>query len=513
MIKSLILLPFLSVVLLAQAPVITSANNAIFLTNQQNTFTVVATGNPTPQFTISGVPKNVTFVDNGDGTATLSGSPFLTVDFPSTWSAIIKASNGIQPDNQQTFSLIIQPGIIQHIIVIIQENRTPDNLLSQCNIPGADIIASPKGSAIPLAKTPDLGHAHSSFVREAQGIWPNGPYAYQYVQYSDIQAYCQIATTYGYADRMFHTNQGPSLPAHQFLISGTSQVTDTSNWFVSDNGGNWQGKIPCTGSTGAYVPTIDPLGDTSTAYPCFNRSSILDLFAADGVTWNYYGVNWVLSNADIWIAPWMLQNWYAASYDKAAYRVNTVRANTYLMQDIAEGHLPSVAFVTPTAACSDHPSQNTGCGPSWVGGIVNAIGGNPNYWANTIIIVTWDEWGGYYDHVPIMQNTWGSLGASYIGGFRVPMFVISAYGQQGFVSEQQHDFGSILRFIECQMLACQLIGPGTFADAIDMNDTLSEFFPGLQQQTKNIQKFIPITKGLRAITYEEQHSNKPVDTE
>ena len=74
--------------------------------------------------------------------------------------------------------------------------------------------------------------------------------------------------------------------------------------------------------------------------------------------------------------------------------------------------------------------------------IVNAIGNSP-YWSNTAIFITWDDWGGWYDHVPPH-----SIINSYEYGFRVPLIVVSPYAKPGYVSHVTHDFGSILKFIE-----------------------------------------------------------------
>jgi hypothetical protein len=92
-------------------------------------------------------------------------------------------------------------------------------------------------------------------------------------------------------------------------------------------------------------------------------------------------------------------------------------------------------------ASTIHASTNNGCGPSWVALVVNAIGNSP-YWSNTAVIVTWDDWGGWYDHVapPILN--------SYEYGFRVPMLVISPYAKLAYISHATHDFGSILKFAE-----------------------------------------------------------------
>jgi len=130
--------------------------------------------------------------------------------------------------------------------------------------------------------------------------------------------------------------------------------------------------------------------------------------------------------------------------------------------------------VIPTGADSDHAKSNDGCGPSWVTSIVNAIGNSPTYWNNTVIIIAWDDWGGWYDHVPPPQviddgNSWGS---GYVYGFRVPMVVISPYvTKAGYISKVNHDFGSILKFIENNY---NLPGLG-YADTNALDD-LSDLF-------------------------------------
>lgn len=81
----------------------------------------------------------------------------------------------------------------------------------------------------------------------------------------------------------------------------------------------------------------------------------------------------------------------------------------------------------PDGRYSDHPAVNDGSGPSWVAAILNAIG-TSQYWSNTTIFITWDDWGGFYDHVaPPIYN-------SYEYGFRVPLIAVSAYAKPGYVS-------------------------------------------------------------------------------
>ena len=108
--------------------------------------------------------------------------------------------------------------------------------------------------------------------------------------------------------------------------------------------------------------------------------------------------------------------------------------------------------------------MNTGLGPSWVASIVNAVGNSP-YWANTAIFITWDDWGGWYDHVPP-----SSIYNSYEYGFRVPLVVVSQYAKRGYISHVDHDFGSILKFIE------ELYGLPSLGYADSRADDLSDCF-------------------------------------
>ncbi|HWO28477.1 MAG TPA: alkaline phosphatase family protein, partial [Candidatus Acidoferrum sp.] len=123
---------------------------------------------------------------------------------------------------------------------------------------------------------------------------------------------------------------------------------------------------------------------------------------------------------------------------------------TSVLTDITSGKLAQVSWVIPTGTNSDHAGNtlSTG-GPSWVASIVNAIGAS-SYWSNTAIIITWDDWGGWYDHVPPPKivNDGTSWGSGYVYGFRVPLIVVSPYAKPAHISHVNHDFGSILNLIE-----------------------------------------------------------------
>jgi len=395
---------------------------------------------------------------------------------------------------------------IQHVVIIFQENRTPDNLFYGLCIP-------PYGSASACSTTPsatqydiqtsnwlnnqsssgvtqpgevdlgtvgsnpdnyDLSHAHSAFVDMcdlnsttsvcamdgaslvtpscAKGVtncWPANP-QFMYVNPTDVQPYIQMAQQYTFADRMFQTNQGPSMPAHQFIISGTSAPAVGSNLFEAENPGgvtNANNNTGCTAPPAETVAMIDPSGSEATLmYPCFEHPTLTDELNKANISWRYYAP----SAGSIWTAPNAIQHMCAPPDSTACTAsdwVNSVvlattQNPTPVLNDITSGTLATVSWVIPNGLESDHALSNDGTGPSYVASIVNAIG-NSAYWSNTAIIITWDDWGGWYDHVPPEQML-----NSYEYGFRVPMLVISPYAKPAYVSHVNHDFGSILKFIE-----------------------------------------------------------------
>jgi len=363
----------------------------------------------------------------------------------------------------------------QHVVVIVQENRTPDNLFHDPVLMarGADIASSglnSSGATVPLTSSPlainyDLSHVHSSFVAMYDGgkmdaadkipaycnlnPCPPNP-QYMYVQASDAGPYFQMAEQYTFGDRMFQTNQGPSFPAHQFILSGTSAPTATSNLFAAENPAGGAG---CAAAANSLVAIIDPGGkESSQMYPCFEHPTLSDELDAKGISWRYYAPN----ASSIWTAPNAIQHMCQAQTQNGQLACtgttwsNVVIPPSQVLTDIANNQLPTVSWVIPAGQNSDHPgSVDANGGPSWVASIVNAIG-NSSYWSNTTIILTWDDWGGWFDHVapPKIINDGTSWGSGYAYGFRVPLIVISPYAKAAYISHTPHDFGSILNFIE-----------------------------------------------------------------
>ena len=354
----------------------------------------------------------------------------------------------------------VPPGItkIQHIVIIVQENRSVDNLFN--GLPGADTVTSGKnsqGGTVNLAPVPfeagyDPRHLHNDFVTEYNGgamngfdkvgINPNPGYtippnaAYGYVPRSETVPYFQLAERFAFADEMFQTNEGPSFPAHQYLISGSSVPAAGSPYKVSENIINTN-RSPknggCDAPAGATTYLIDQFGnENNTIFPCLERQTLVDLLDADHVKWRYYTPSYyyVFSAIDAIRHLRYGPDW-----------VNVTVPETKIFKDITKGTLPAVSWVVPTGGNSDHSGNLSNAGPSWVASVTNAIGTSP-YWDSTAIFVTWDDWGGWYDHTkPQILN-------SYELSFRVPLLVISPYARPGYVSHAPHEFGSILKFVE-----------------------------------------------------------------
>jgi phospholipase C len=294
---------------------------------------------------------------------------------------------------------------------------------------------------------------------------PNFQFAY--VQPQDAAPYFQLAEQYTFADRMFQTNQGPSFPAHQFVLAGTSAPTATSTMFASEGpvgGSNRPGlHTGCTAPPGQRVEMIDPSGvEGQKMFPCFEHSTLSDLLDAQSLSWRFYTP---VPN-DLDTAPNAIRHLrFGPDWKK-----DIVEGPARILSDVAQGRLASVTWVIPSSQESDHPGTNDGLGPSWVASVVNAIGGS-QFWSSTAIFVSWDDWGGWYDHVaPVVVNDGTSWGSGYVYGFRVPLLVISPYAQQAYISHVTHDFGSILKFTE-EVFGLPSLG---YADAYA--DDLSDCF-------------------------------------
>jgi phospholipase C len=458
------------------------------------------------------------------------------------------------------------PPQIKNVVILFQENRTPDNLFHfltpACPIPAKatglsactpelstscyDIapcgLSNQTGKVVPYTLQPvsmvlgiDPLHTHAAYIQMCDpepntfacrndGAWQistplNASYTYvenPAVTNSDgskgyfLDPYLTLAKDYGWANRMFQTNQGPSFPAHQYIFAGTSAVTaedDANSLFIAENfGASGPGENDgCLAQKSAINRTVAPAISTPPAacvlstdnsvqecrvyndalvYPtspqgsfCATHESMGDLLSAHNISWKYYAP----APDSIWTAPDAIASICQPGFSRPSgqpdsalectgplwnQHVDTQNLGTDILRDISKCDMANVSWVMPNGTWSDHPAYGFGAyyGPSWIASVVNAIGNNPtcpagtadagqNYWQNTAIIITWDDWGGFSDHVPSPNKyklPCKSLNCTgdYEIGFRVPLIVVSAYTPAGYINNYDQDFGSILRMIE-----------------------------------------------------------------
>jgi phospholipase C len=327
---------------------------------------------------------------------------------------------------------------------------------------------------------------------------------FQFVDNSSgiLNPYLTLATQYGWANYMFQTNQGPSFPAHQYLFGGTSAPTagdDAMGIFAADNGTNHLNLQGCTSAATELVTLIEPSGIFAQLYPCFEHVTLPDVLP-NGVTWRYYATT-VGSQGGLWTAPNAIQHICQSTGPGGScigqqWTDNVDLNPADVLTDINNCHLRSVSWVTPIGQNSDHAGNTANVGgPSWVASIVNAIGsstacdGGTGYWNNTAIVITWDDWGGWYDHEP--PTILSTIQGDYEQGFRVPLIYVSAYTRRAYIGNNRIDFGSVLLFIERNFGA----GAGTlnFADARAQH-RLGGFF----NLKMNPRSFTPVSAPLSA---------------
>jgi phospholipase C len=260
-------------------------------------------------------------------------------------------------------------------------------------------------------------------------------------------------------------------------LAGTSQLTATSPLFAAENMLNPFEDAGCAAPPDQRVIVIGPGGqEEGWVFPCFEHQTLPDLLDrhVPPISWRYYAPSSTIPS--IWDAPNSIRHLCRPSHGVCEgpnwTNGTIVLSSPQVLLDIAAHRLQAVSWVIPNGYYSDHPqTRQDGTGPSWVAAIINAIGAS-RYWEHTAVLVTWDDWGGWYDHVA-PPSPQGRPFGYYEFGFRVPLLVISPYTPNGYISPVQHDFGSILRFVE-KVFGLGRIPPGDFADA--RADDLADFF-------------------------------------
>ncbi|MGH9433593.1 MAG: alkaline phosphatase family protein, partial [Terriglobia bacterium] len=361
--------------------------------------------------------------------------------------------------------------VIQHVIFIIKENRSFDHYFGQ--YPGADGATSgtiSTGQVIPLRHAPDqaldIGHDWTSALTAMDGgkmdqfdliLYANvngGYQAYSQLTQADIPNYYAYAQNFVLADQMFSSLHGESFPNHLYTIAAQSGGVFT----VPQPAGpqkalyNWGCDLP----PDYLVRVLDDAGDISDAFPCLDFQTLADSLDNAGVSWKYYA------------PPQGQQGYQFSTYDAINHIRNSsiwsqnVVPDTQFAIDAANGNLPAVSWLV-TGPNSEHPPNSTCQGENWTVQQLNALMQGPD-WNTSAVFLTWDDFGGFYDHVaPPPVDIYGL-------GPRVPLLIISPYAQAGYISHTQYEFSSVLKFIE-EVFS---LPPLTERDA-NANDTTDSF--------------------------------------
>ncbi len=378
---------------------------------------------------------------------------------------------------------------IKHVIVIMQENRSFDSYFG--TYPGADGIPMQNGVSTVCVNDPrtgqcvkpyhdsqDLNHGGphgqvdatndinggkmDGFIAEAEHgkkgcVDPNNP-ACTSVGTTDVMGYHdarEIPNYWNYAqnfvlqDHMFEPNASWSLPAHLFMVSAWS-----ANCTRPGDPSSCQSNINRPGGTKKQQTKAD-----------YAWTDLTYLMYKAKVNWAYYvfaGTEPDCANDAADCVPGMqsaktpgiwnpLPNFDTVKNDGQLGNIQTI-SNYYTAAK--NGTLPAVSWIDPNGKVSEHPPALVSTGQSYVTGLINAAMQGPD-WSSTAIILAWDDWGGFYDHVVppnVDQNGYG---------LRVPGIVISPYAKKGYIDHQTLSFDAYLKFIEDDFLNSQRLDPKT----------------------------------------------------
>ncbi|MGC1381551.1 MAG: alkaline phosphatase family protein [Candidatus Baltobacteraceae bacterium] len=388
---------------------------------------------------------------------------------------------------------------IEHVIVLVQENRSFDNLFAASVLthggpyPGADTSqnavvgsATQKLRAVPFEYPADPSHSHASLLRE----WDRGKmdgfatdsvrrflgfpapalgFAYAYLPPAETTIYHLLAARYALADENFAPRLVPTFPSHYTLATAQSRVAGNPDDAI------WG----CDAKPGTTVPLFGQGEEVVTpgVFPCFDQLTIADLLDAHGISWKYYtGAYDDASDPAVNIYEAFRKVRYGPDWER-----NVITPSGTILSDIQNCRLPAVSFVMPNRVSSDHAGSLSAAGPGWVGSIYLAVAQSQhaapqcNYYKNSAMILTWDDSGGWYDHVAPPPGPDGTT-----WGFRIPIVAISAWARSGYdehdphaapyVSHTRRESTSITKFIEKNW------GLGNMGQRDVTDDDLSDMF-------------------------------------
>jgi phospholipase C len=382
---------------------------------------------------------------------------------------------------------------IEHVVILIQENRSYDHYFGAYRRgrgfadhprgqPGlfaqtdpARSHASPAGVLLPwhldtqtmnAACTDDPSHAwstqHYSWNQGANDQWviahsahyadgPLGaPEVMGYYARADLPLYYALADTFTLCDHYHAPVFGPSDPNQHYAISGTIDPTGVAGGPVVTDAPNVNAIPPSTVATNAAQ---------------YSWTTMPERLQAQGVSWKCYQPPGALAStaAD---TPGLLVRYRQYSDPNSELYRNAFlpRYPHDFAADVEAGTLPAVSWVAAAPNQDEHPPSPSNIGEQNVGHILQTLLRNPQVWAHTVFFVTWDENGGFFDHVsppvappgtpgefittdPLPAEAAGIAGPIGLG-FRVPLLVISPFSRGGRINSDTADHTSLLRFLE-----------------------------------------------------------------
>ncbi len=352
---------------------------------------------------------------------------------------------------------------IKHVVFILHENRTFDNLFGTFpNASGATTATISTGQVISLGHTPDrtplpLNHTWPTEMMvtnfgkmdkfdQLTGCTQNGSLMCltQYTQ-ADIPNLWKYASTFVLADNFFSSLHGPSFPNHLYVIGAQNGGAVNNTNPITNQG--------CAAAATTNVVVIDGQGEISTPYPCFDFPTLADSLQAAGLSWRAYNTG---------------SDFAAINHIRNSALWKNIIPISQFAVDAAAGKLPAVSWVLPPGAENQYPTNSVCDGENWTVTQLNALMQGPD-WSSTAVFIAWDDFGGFYDHVaPPRVDEYGL-------GPRVPALVISPYAKPGYVSHVQYDHTSVLKFIETQFglaaLTSRDAASADFSDAFDFTQT------------------------------------------
>jgi len=365
---------------------------------------------------------------------------------------------------------------INHIVFLIKENRSFDNYFGAFpGVNGTTTGVISTGQTIPLGRTPDitphdLAHSWPAGLTSVDGGKMdqfdliqdgnvNGDYlSYTQMQEADIPNYWAYAKQFVISDNTFSSLRGASFANHLYMIAAQSGGAIGLPFVVKRPGG-WG----CDGQPGTWVSVMAEDGVISNEFPCFDFQTLGDsLDNAHNITWKSY-------------APSLGESGYEwSAYDAVDHVRNSAMWTDHVVPwtefatDAAKGTLPAVSWVVTNGQTSEHPPSSSCVGENETVTQLNALMQGPD-WASTVVFLAWDDFGGFYDHVP-------PPGVDQYGyGPRVPMLIISPYAKPGYVTHTLYAFESVAKFVEERYKLPPLTERDTNAndmlEAFDFNQT------------------------------------------